>query len=269
MKALTTLVLVGLTASVAMATSYDDENWDNPSLEHNKWTYWDEDFGTAPHHHRPMDYSATGGVSSSGYVSAPLEELEPALIHDGAAYWPAYPGEDMETTGFPYVNLNIPGAAVSVYVRGGHNPIGPPVDLGGGQVRFFIGYYDTKGNEISFGKMNPGEKADIINGSNEFSKYSVQANQYTSWKDGKLVLRNEPMTKVVQRINRWYNVNIILSDIELESYTYRATFVDENLDEVLKIFKNTSPINYKELGRNKLTDGSYGKRTIELFCSTK
>jgi transmembrane sensor len=141
------------------------------------------------------------------------------------------------------------------------------VTLETGSIEVFS--YDTKGSEISFGKMVPGEKVDISTSNDDIARYSVKADQYTSWKDGKLILRNEPMTKVVQRINRWYNVNIVISDSELESYTYRATFVDENLDEVLKIFNQTSPIYYKELGREKQDDGSYGKRTIEFYCSTK
>ena len=147
MKAFTTMATIGLIASIALAGSYDDETWDNIALEHNKWCYWDTDYGVYPNHHHPMDYFSGGGVGGSGYVSTPLVEMEPAFVHDVAAYWPAYPGEDMETTGFPYIDLTNPGAAVSVYVKGGHNPIVPPVDLGGGQVRFFIGYYDTKDNE--------------------------------------------------------------------------------------------------------------------------
>ena len=80
-----------------------------------------------------------------------------------------------------------------------------------------------------------------------------------------MVFRNEPMPHVVRKINRWYNMNIIIGDRRLENYTIRATFIDEKVDEVLKIFQHISPIIYKELGRESHSDGTYGKRTFELY----
>jgi hypothetical protein len=55
----------------------------------------------------------------------------------------------------------------------------------------------------------------------------------------------------------------------LEDYTYRATFIDEKPDEVWTIFQHTSPIVYKELGRESHSDGTCGKRTSELYCQPK
>ena len=127
---------------------------------------------------------------------------------------------------------------------------------------------DDFDREKSMGVMVPGERGVLNKGTSIFKRDLVQVDQYTSWKEGKLVFRNDPMIHVVKKINRWYNVNIIIRDHRLESYVYRATFVDETLDEVLKIFQRTSPIVTKEMGREKLPDGTYGKRTIELYYST-
>ena len=123
---------------------------------------------------------------------------------------------------------------------------------------------DRFNNEKSMGLMAPGERGVLIQGTGYFKKDSVNVDQYTSWKEGRLVLRNKPMSQVVSKLNRWYNVNIVISDSRLESYTYRATFEDEKLDEVLKILTSTSPIVCKEVGRKRYPDGTYGKRTIEL-----
>lgn len=120
-------------------------------------------------------------------------------------------------------------------------------------------------SEKSLGLMAPGEHGVLIKGTTAFYKDSMRVNLYTSWKEGKLVFRNEPMIQVVNKLNRWYNVDIMIRDSRLESYIYRATFEDEKLDEVLKIFQRTSPIVYKELGRQRHSDGTYGKRTIELY----
>ncbi len=94
---------------------------------------------------------------------------------------------------------------------------------------------------------------------------SVNINEVTSWKEGRLVFRDEPFSEVVRRINRWYNVNIILEDEVLESQPYRATFEDERLDEVLKLLKLSAPITYKDMGRTIREDGTFEKRVIELY----
>ena len=150
MRTLTCLLTIALAGGIGLG-DYTDELWDSPAAQHNLWAYWDLDY-TGPggealnDHNKPMAYHADGGVGGlgSGCVSVPLGDLEPALMHDGAAYWPAYPGDD-HVNGFPEIDLTVPNAAVQVSVRG--ISAGPSVGLGGGQVRFFIGYWDGHGTE--------------------------------------------------------------------------------------------------------------------------
>lgn len=87
----------------------------------------------------------------------------------------------------------------------------------------------------------------------------------TAWKDGKLTFRDESFSQIVKKINRWYNVDIQLKDKILESYNYQATFKDETLDEVLKLLEYSSPIRYRDLGRERKADGTFEKRKIELY----
>jgi ferric-dicitrate binding protein FerR (iron transport regulator) len=124
---------------------------------------------------------------------------------------------------------------------------------------------DQANNDKSLGFLAQGERAVIIPGTGYFKKDPVEIDLYTSWKDGKLVLRNEDMSQMVKKLNRWYNVSLVIKDSRLDTYNYRATFEDEILDEVLNILKRTSNIAFKDLGRNRYPDGTYGKRTIELF----
>jgi hypothetical protein len=149
--AIAALVICAAVSSVS--ASYDQEYWDSVPAGNNDWTYWDEDYNglslEPTDHNKPMNYFAGGGVGGSGYVSGPLGDMEPALVHSVSTYWPAYPGELFPASPFPYVDLSIANAAISVYIRGGHSPTSPPVDLAGGEVRFFIGYYDGKGTATS------------------------------------------------------------------------------------------------------------------------
>jgi ferric-dicitrate binding protein FerR (iron transport regulator) len=87
----------------------------------------------------------------------------------------------------------------------------------------------------------------------------------TSWTEGKLAFRDENFTDVVRKINRWYNVELVIKDEALRSYSYQATFMDETLDEVLKLLHHSAPIVYRDLGRKKRADGTFEKRRIELY----
>jgi transmembrane sensor len=89
--------------------------------------------------------------------------------------------------------------------------------------------------------------------------------KYISWKDGKLVFRNEPLSQVVKKISQVFNVDIEIKGKEIQNYSYRATFEDESLTEILKLLKISSPIDYVELKRDPLPDGSFPRKKIIIF----
>jgi ferric-dicitrate binding protein FerR (iron transport regulator) len=93
--------------------------------------------------------------------------------------------------------------------------------------------------------------------------------KYVAWKEGKFVFRNEPLSFVVKRIGQYYNVDIEIIGKELQDYRYRATFEEETIDEILKLLRMSSPINYKEIKREPLSDGSFPKRKIVIFSANK
>jgi transmembrane sensor len=99
------------------------------------------------------------------------------------------------------------------------------------------------------------------------SKKVVEASQYSTWKDGKLVFRNENMQQVARRLSRWYNAEIVVDDRLLDVYTFHATFIDEPLDEVLKLLSLTTPLSYQEDKRAIDPEGVFQKRKIILRIS--
>jgi ferric-dicitrate binding protein FerR (iron transport regulator) len=86
-------------------------------------------------------------------------------------------------------------------------------------------------------------------------------------KDGKLVFRNEPLSQVVKKISEVFNIDIELQGSSLQDYSYRATFKDESLEEILKLIKMSSPIDYIEVRRDPLPDGSFPRKKIIIFPS--
>jgi len=111
--------------------------------------------------------------------------------------------------------------------------------------------------------MKPDERLVLSN--NKIQVFTTDAWKYNAWKEGKLVFRGDSMAEVARRIERWYNVVIEVSDKELENYTFRGTFQDDSLYEVLKYLSMTSPIRYKISERKMNDDGTYAKQKIILY----
>lgn len=109
----------------------------------------------------------------------------------------------------------------------------------------------------------PSERLIIRNG--HIDKSVTDPAKYYAWTQGKLVFRGDPMAEVARRIERWYNVKIILADKELERYSFRATFEDDKLEDVLRYLSMTSPIMYQITPRRQLADGTCVKEIVTIY----
>ena len=119
--------------------------------------------------------------------------------------------------------------------------------------------------EKSLIKMNPGQRTvyEMEDGKVEIN--CDETDHYTSWKDGKLVLRNDPMPHLLKRIERWYNVKFNILDECIYKYTYWATFEEENLDQVLKLLSLTGPIKFEKHPKEQMADGTYKSQEIDVL----
>jgi hypothetical protein len=89
-----------------------------------------------------------------------------------------------------------------------------------------------------------------------FTKEYVQTQKYISWTEGKLVFRNDPIDVIARRLGRWYNVDVQVEGDNFDLLRLRATFVDENLEQVLYFLKRSLPIDYK------IIDGNVGSEDV-------
>ena len=126
-------------------------------------------------------------------------------------------------------------------------------------------YHQSKEGQKLIASLAPGEMLHRMPGNTGSYIEKVDVTKHISWTEGKLIFRDDPFIDVVQRINRWYNVNIVIKDEILKTYQYVATFQDETLDEVLKMLAISAPICYKNIPRKQLNDGTFEKRTVELY----
>jgi transmembrane sensor len=113
--------------------------------------------------------------------------------------------------------------------------------------------------------MNPGELAIFNNDNQQITKTKTDLQKYIAWKSGKLMFRDDKMHKVVEKLERWYNVEFEIEDPEIANYVYTATFINESLDQVLKMLTLSAPIRYTISERNKLEDQTFAKAKVKLY----
>ena len=113
-------------------------------------------------------------------------------------------------------------------------------------------------------EMKPNEQINYNTTNQKFTKTIVTAQNISAWKEGKLVLRNASLDELAKQLSRWYNVEVTTHNVKDTSFRYRATFENENLEEVLRLLKITSPLKVKIEEREKQADGSFSKQKIVL-----
>ncbi len=124
------------------------------------------------------------------------------------------------------------------------------------------------GKELS--ALNPDQQFIMDTNTKKFWVKQVDASNYMAWTDGKLIFRNDRLDDVIKKLSRWYNVDFVIKDPELLNYTFHATFMDERLDEVLKLLSITTPITYREEKRAQSPEGGFeGRREIKLGLDQK
>jgi len=124
-----------------------------------------------------------------------------------------------------------------------------------------VEFLDKNGEEPL--TMRPSERLVYKHGN--ITKSVTDPAKYNAWTEGKLVFRGDPMAEVARRIERWYNVKVNIADSELEKYSFRATFNDDTLEDVMHFLSMTSPISYSITPRIMSEDGTYKKEEVTIF----
>ena len=108
--------------------------------------------------------------------------------------------------------------------------------------------------------LEPGEHAVYKKEKGTISKSLSRTDKYTSWKDGKLIFRNDPLEQVIERLERWYNTEIeIAGDHKLPKTPYTLTIEDESITQVLEYLAVASAITWEVVPSKKLDNGVFTK----------
>ncbi|MDX9811809.1 MAG: DUF4974 domain-containing protein [Bacteroidales bacterium] len=110
--------------------------------------------------------------------------------------------------------------------------------------------------------LEPNEMLTYNKTNKDLAAGKVNPQKYLAWKEGRLVFRNDPLDIVARRIGRWYNVDVeIIGEVRTD-LRLRATFLDENLEEVMHLLEQSLSIDYIILDRNLISGEIYSKRKV-------
>ncbi|HEY3371157.1 MAG TPA: FecR domain-containing protein [Prolixibacteraceae bacterium] len=123
---------------------------------------------------------------------------------------------------------------------------------------------ETAQGKKTFGTMHPNQRVVYTQENHNVQAQEVKVDKYIAWREGNLIFRDDKMEDVVKRLSRWFNVEIVIDDPEINNYEYKATFRNETLTQVLNLLKISAPIDYQITGNQMLPNGEYTKQKVSL-----
>ena len=113
-------------------------------------------------------------------------------------------------------------------------------------------------------QLLPGQQLSYEKGTAEMKITDIDPFQYISWKDGILAFRDDSLEVIFRRLEQTYNVRFILKDPSINKYTYRATFKDETLNDILNYRVMSIPITFRKAETGREENDSISITTIEV-----
>lgn len=102
--------------------------------------------------------------------------------------------------------------------------------------------------------VKPGEQVQFDACLEKIVQKTVDPRNAAAWVDGKLIFKDEKLGTAIKKLARWYNVEIIVTDQEINDYLVTGTIQDEKLDQSLKLIALALPVKFEFKKVNNLTE---------------
>lgn len=126
------------------------------------------------------------------------------------------------------------------------------------------GNIEIQRNNVSMAVLLEGEKAMINKINGTIDVQSVDIEEATSWRKGKMVFRRTGLKLMLEKLARRYNIEFVVHGSRWDDYEFSGTFIDESLDETLDILCHTAPMSYQIEPAQKLGDDTYQRRKVVI-----
>jgi transmembrane sensor len=155
----------------------------------------------------------------------------------------AYPEEDIEET-------TLVTGKVEIYSSSDKSEVGNPIILKPNQRAVFI-KSEKKLRTLDSTELVAREVTPVKLRKVELQPVS-RTEQTISWKDNKLIFDNEPFSSLAVKIERWYDVKIIINYPQLNSARFTGKFDKETLEQVFSALVTVIPFDY-DINKNLIT----------------
>lgn len=111
-----------------------------------------------------------------------------------------------------------------------------------------LGVLGKSGDELT--RLSPGENLFFDMQNNKMVKSKVNTGIYTSWRDGIITFRNEKLKEIAKKLERWYNLEIVIQREALGEESYFGSIMrNKPVDQILEVLRLTSSIEYRIVQR--------------------
>ena len=102
-------------------------------------------------------------------------------------------------------------------------------------------------------KLSPGFKGSVDKESFKVDKVKINTKIYTSWIDGQVIFRRESFNQIITKLERLYNVTIIINNEKISEELFNASIdtEEEKIEDVLNYFNKIYNIEY-QIFNNKI-----------------
>ena len=98
--------------------------------------------------------------------------------------------------------------------------------------------------------MNPSELAEFDNDGTFKRIRAVNTSAYTAWRDGRLVFEDESLEEILNRLSRWYNVDVFYGSEVVKNYHFTGYMEKyEDVDTILKAISKMVGVNFIVKGK--------------------
>lgn len=99
--------------------------------------------------------------------------------------------------------------------------------------------------------MIPGQKVVLDKKTGKMTTENYDASGASQWTEGIIVFKDAPLSEIAKRIERSYNVKVLLSGKDIGKYRFNGDFArqEQSLQEVLETLSATGKLHYKQQGK--------------------
>lgn len=90
--------------------------------------------------------------------------------------------------------------------------------------------------------LKPGQLAAYDLKQNTIQVDEFDVSQYASWKNGMLVFKNEPIKTVFEKLERWYNIDIEVTDERVYESIFTGTIQNESYEQLFRLIEYSCPV---------------------------